>query len=103
MCPDSSRARAAPGAAFAGETALSGHSKWASIKHKKAATDAKKGQAFTLTAEALVKRLVALTPPARGHLTSLHGVHAPNAKLRPLVLTPRGRTPLPTPASSFLV
>ncbi len=26
---------------------LSGHSKWASIKHKKAATDAKKGQAFT--------------------------------------------------------
>jgi YebC/PmpR family DNA-binding regulatory protein len=26
---------------------LSGHSKWASIKHKKAATDAKKGQLFT--------------------------------------------------------
>jgi YebC/PmpR family DNA-binding regulatory protein len=26
---------------------LSGHSKWASIKHKKAATDAKKGQMFT--------------------------------------------------------
>ena len=26
---------------------MSGHSKWASIKHKKAATDAKKGQAFT--------------------------------------------------------
>jgi YebC/PmpR family DNA-binding regulatory protein len=26
---------------------MSGHSKWASIKHKKAATDAKRGQAFT--------------------------------------------------------
>ena len=26
---------------------MSGHSKWASIKHKKAATDAKKGQLFT--------------------------------------------------------
>src|SRR2546421_32104 len=26
---------------------MSGHSKWATIKHKKAATDAKRGQAFT--------------------------------------------------------
>ncbi|MCU0243248.1 MAG: YebC/PmpR family DNA-binding transcriptional regulator, partial [Acidobacteria bacterium] len=26
---------------------MSGHSKWASIKHKKAATDAKKGKIFT--------------------------------------------------------
>jgi len=29
---------------------MSGHSKWASIKHKKAATDAKKGKAFTQAA-----------------------------------------------------
>lgn len=29
---------------------MSGHSKWASIKHKKAATDAKKGKAFTAVA-----------------------------------------------------
>ena len=29
---------------------MSGHSKWASIKHKKAATDAKKGKAFTVAA-----------------------------------------------------
>lgn len=29
---------------------MSGHSKWASIKHKKAATDAKKGKAFTRVA-----------------------------------------------------
>ena len=26
---------------------MSGHSKWASIKHKKAAIDAKRGQLFT--------------------------------------------------------
>ncbi|MCK4345187.1 MAG: YebC/PmpR family DNA-binding transcriptional regulator, partial [Bacteroidales bacterium] len=26
---------------------MSGHSKWASIKHKKAATDAKRGKIFT--------------------------------------------------------
>jgi transcriptional/translational regulatory protein YebC/TACO1 len=33
---------------------MSGHSKWATIKHKKAATDAKRGKAFTrsLRAEA---------------------------------------------------
>ena len=29
---------------------MSGHSKWASIKHKKAATDAKRGKAFTQAA-----------------------------------------------------
>ncbi len=33
----------------------------------------KKGSAFTLTASALVRRLVALLPPARLHLTSFHG------------------------------
>ena len=45
----------------------------------------KKGVAFTFTAEALVRRLVALLPPARLHLTSFHGAYAPNANLRPLV------------------
>src|SRR3990172_5523013 len=30
-----------------GEGSMSGHSKWATIKHKKAATDAKRGQIFT--------------------------------------------------------
>src|SRR6266513_920337 len=29
------------------ETDVSGHSKWSSIKHKKGATDAKRGQLFT--------------------------------------------------------
>jgi YebC/PmpR family DNA-binding regulatory protein len=32
---------------------MSGHSKWASIKHKKAATDAKRGQLFTRLARAI--------------------------------------------------
>lgn len=57
----------------------------------------KKGVAFTLTAEALVKRLVALTPPPNRHLTSFHGVYAPNAKLRPLVVTPRTPAPAQSP------
>jgi YebC/PmpR family DNA-binding regulatory protein len=30
-----------------GETTMAGHSKWANIKHKKAATDAKRGKIFT--------------------------------------------------------
>ena len=33
--------------------AMSGHSKWSSIKHKKAATDAKRGQLFTKLARAI--------------------------------------------------
>ena len=32
---------------------MAGHSKWASIKHKKAATDAKRGQLFTTLARAI--------------------------------------------------
>jgi hypothetical protein len=51
----------------------------------------KKGSAFTLTAAALVRRLVALLPPARLHLTSFHGAYAPNAGLRPLVTQPSPR------------
>ena len=46
----------------------------------------KKGAAFTVTAAVLVKRLVALLPPPNRHLTSFHGVFAPNARLRPLAL-----------------
>ncbi|MBN1527015.1 MAG: YebC/PmpR family DNA-binding transcriptional regulator [Candidatus Omnitrophica bacterium] len=38
---------------------MSGHSKWATIKHKKAATDAKRGQAFT-------KLIKEITVAARG-------------------------------------
>jgi hypothetical protein len=41
---------------------------------------------LVLTAEALMKRLAALLPPPRKHLTSFHGVYGPNSKLRPLVV-----------------
>jgi len=63
----------------------------------------KKGPAFTLTAAALVRRLVALVPPPRLHLTSFHGVYAPHAALRPLVTQPPVPTsapPSPRPKSS---
>ena len=40
------------------------------------------------TAEALVRRLLALVPPPKLHLTSFHGVYAPHAALRPLVTQP---------------
>ena len=46
----------------------------------------RKGQVLVFTAEQLVKRLVALLPPARVHLTRFHGVFAPNAKLRGRVM-----------------
>jgi ribosomal protein S27E len=57
----------------------------------------KKGAAFTVTAAALVRRLVALLPPARRHLTSLHGAYAPNAHLRAVITQP---LPQPTTSSS---
>jgi len=52
------RARSIFSAAAGGSTLsrikpMSGHSKWASIKHKKAATDAKRGQLFTKLARAI--------------------------------------------------
>ncbi|MDP3153520.1 MAG: transposase, partial [Archangium sp.] len=64
----------------------------------------KKGAAFTVTAAALVKRLVALLPPPNRHLTSFHGVYGPNSRLRPIVMTrptpPTAPTPSTTPAPS---
>ena len=59
----------------------------------------KKGVAFTLTAEALVRRLLALVPPARLHLTSFHGVYAPHAALRPLVTQPLAAEAQPSTAA----
>jgi hypothetical protein len=46
----------------------------------------KRGPALTLTAEAMVKRLVALLPPRGLHLTCFHGTFAPNARLRATVM-----------------
>lgn len=59
----------------------------------------KKGAVLVLTAHALVKRLVALVPPARVHLTSSHGVYAANARLRPVVLQPEPQSAAPAPSS----
>lgn len=48
---------------------MSGHSKWASIKHKKAANDAKRGQLFTK----LIKELTAAARSAGGNVdTNIH-------------------------------
>jgi hypothetical protein len=57
----------------------------------------KRGPALTLTAEALVKRLVALVPPRGLHLTCFHGVFAPNASLRAEVMLP---SPTPQPGAT---
>ena len=43
---------------------------------------------FTLSAADLVRRLVALVPPAKSHLTSFYGSYAPHSKLRSFVTTP---------------
>ena len=58
----------------------------------------KRGVTFTLTAKDLVRRLVALAPPAKSHLTSFHGVYAPHAKLRALV-TATAPADTPTPVA----
>jgi len=59
----------------------------------------KRGPSLVLTAAELVKRLVALIPPRGMHLTCFHGVFAPNASLRPMVMQP----PLPPPQIESLL
>jgi len=60
----------------------------------------KRGVIFTLTAKDLVRRLVALAPPAKSHLTSFHGVYAPHAKLRSLVTAAPATVEPPTPVAT---
>jgi hypothetical protein len=63
----------------------------------------KRGPALTLTAVALVKRLVALVPPRGLHLTCFHGVFAPNARLRGGVMqAPPSPAPDGTPAPAVV-
>ena len=50
-----------------------------------------------LTAAALLKRLLALLPPPRLHLTRYHGVFAPHAKLRRGVARRELAAPEPEP------
>ena len=60
----------------------------------------KRGPALTLTAEALVKRLVALVPPRGLHLTCFHGVFAPNERLRAEVMLPAPSPPSSAPGAT---
>src|SRR5207248_489223 len=66
-------------AVFQGVFAMSGHSKWASIKHKKGALDAKRGKVFTR----IIKELTVAARAAGEirHLLEKHGgnLAAPNA------------------------
>ena len=56
---------------------------------------------LTLTAEKLVRRLLALVPPARQHLTAFHGVYAPAASLRAhVMLVPEEAQPTPAHAQA---
>ena len=67
---------------------MSGHSKWSSIKHKKAATDSKRGRIFTrLFGE------IAVAARAGG------GDPDNNARLRKAVSDARPRTCRPTTSS----
>jgi hypothetical protein len=52
--------------------------------------ESKKGRVVRLTAGELVRRLLAVVPPARMHLTVFHGVFAPNARGRGEVMGERG-------------
>lgn len=65
---------------------MSGHSKWASIKHKKAATDAKRGKIFTMHAKliALAARQGAdpeMNPSLRSAIDRAKTDNVPNANI----------------------
>ncbi|WP_350102554.1 transposase [Myxococcus sp. SDU36] len=53
----------------------------------------RKGQVLVFTAEALMKRLLAVMPPRGVHLTRFHGAFAPNAALRSRVVRPVPSSP----------
>lgn len=66
---------------------MSGHSKWANIKHKKAATDAKKGKVFSrLAKEIMVAAKMGggdsdANPRLRAALAAARAVNMPNANI----------------------
>ena len=61
----------------------------------------RRGAALTMTAEQLVRRLLALVPPPKLHLTAWHGAYAPNARLRPVVMrAPPAPPPSPSPPTA---
>ena len=62
------RARALPGAGTRGD-AVSGHSKWSTIKHKKGAADAKRGKLFTKLSKAIIVAAKEGGPDPNGNLS----------------------------------
>src|SRR5271168_3335508 len=75
---------------------MSGHSKWATIKHKKAATDAKRGKAFTR----IIKEIMIAArsgggdpdgnPRLRTAITAAKAVSMPNDNIKKAVLRGTG-------------
>ena len=68
---------------------MSGHSKWATIKHKKGAADAKRGKVFTR----LIKEITVAAKQGGGDPDG-------NPRLRTAILAARPRTCLPTTSSA---
>ena len=67
---------------------MSGHSKWATIKHKKGALDAKRGKIFTR----LIKEITMAAKSGGGDVEG-------NPRLRTAVAAAKARTCLPTTSS----
>lgn len=66
---------------------MSGHSKWSSIKHKKAATDAKRGKAFTklikeITIAAKLGGEIEANPRLRQAVDKAKGLNMPNDNIK---------------------
>jgi YebC/PmpR family DNA-binding regulatory protein len=74
---------------------MSGHSKWATIKHKKAATDAKRGKAFTR----IIKEIMIaarsggdpdMNPRLRTAITAAKGVSMPQENIKRAIMRGTG-------------
>lgn len=59
----------------------------------------RRGTTLTMTAQQLVRRLLALVPPPNQHLTAFHGVYGPNARLRAAVMRAPEQVEPPLPAA----
>src|SRR5258706_930444 len=74
---------------------MSGHSKWATIKHKKAATDAKRGKSFTR----IIKEIMIaarnggdpdMNPRLRTAITAAKGVSMPSDNIKKAIMRGTG-------------
>src|SRR5258705_4290493 len=78
---------------------MSGHSKWASIKHKKGALDAKRGRIFTRLIKELTVAARAgggdpdMNPRLRTIIADAKGANKPADNLKPAILKGTGEEP----------